>query len=228
MMLNRVDECPQRADECRRSAAQIVADDVLRGAYLDLARHWRNSRSVSRFSPPLAQDGAPSSTERIWVKHRHHAFITCGSPPRLFFEVNLKPAISVAHAEASFVEFFNRPWWREATRFTAASQQTDFLMCQNKTNFSALLSVCIDFHQNRKRANLKPLTPAKRSWRSRSSPHWLRSFAVVRMHFDPKRKSVAEVLTVGRRASTTASMNRPHRGLPGSEAPTPAKAEVSW
>ena len=33
-MLNRV-------DECRRNAAQILADDELRGAYLDLARRWR-------------------------------------------------------------------------------------------------------------------------------------------------------------------------------------------
>ena len=39
-MLNRADECRQRADECR-NAAQLVADDVLRGAYLDLARRWR-------------------------------------------------------------------------------------------------------------------------------------------------------------------------------------------
>jgi hypothetical protein len=41
MMLNSVDECRQRADECRRNAAQIVTDDVLREAYLDLARLWR-------------------------------------------------------------------------------------------------------------------------------------------------------------------------------------------
>jgi len=40
MALNRPDECRQRADECRRSAAQ-VADDVLRETYLDLARRWR-------------------------------------------------------------------------------------------------------------------------------------------------------------------------------------------
>jgi hypothetical protein len=39
-MPNRADECRQRADECRRNAAQ-VADDVLRGTYLDLARRWR-------------------------------------------------------------------------------------------------------------------------------------------------------------------------------------------
>jgi hypothetical protein len=39
MILNRADECRQRADECRRNAAQI-ADDVLRGTYLDLARRW--------------------------------------------------------------------------------------------------------------------------------------------------------------------------------------------
>jgi hypothetical protein len=41
MMLNSVDECRQRADECRRNAARLIADDVLRGAYLDLARLWR-------------------------------------------------------------------------------------------------------------------------------------------------------------------------------------------
>jgi hypothetical protein len=40
MMLNRADECWRRADECRRSAAE-VADDALRGTYLDLARRWR-------------------------------------------------------------------------------------------------------------------------------------------------------------------------------------------
>jgi len=40
MMLNRADECRQRADECRHNAAQ-VADDVLRGMYLDLAHRWR-------------------------------------------------------------------------------------------------------------------------------------------------------------------------------------------
>jgi hypothetical protein len=41
MMLNCVDECRQRADECRRNAGQLVGDEVLRGAYLDLARLWR-------------------------------------------------------------------------------------------------------------------------------------------------------------------------------------------
>ena len=40
MILNRAAECRQRADECRREAAQID-DDLLRGAYLDLARRWR-------------------------------------------------------------------------------------------------------------------------------------------------------------------------------------------
>jgi hypothetical protein len=38
-MLNRADECRQRANECRNAA--LVADDVLRGTYLDLARRWR-------------------------------------------------------------------------------------------------------------------------------------------------------------------------------------------
>ena len=40
MVLNRADGCRQRADECRRDAAQ-AADDVLRVTYLDLARRWR-------------------------------------------------------------------------------------------------------------------------------------------------------------------------------------------
>ncbi len=40
MALNRADQCLQRADECRRSAAQ-TADDVLRVTYLDLAHRWR-------------------------------------------------------------------------------------------------------------------------------------------------------------------------------------------
>ena len=40
MMFNRADEYRQRAEECRRNATQ-VADDVLRGTYLDLARRWR-------------------------------------------------------------------------------------------------------------------------------------------------------------------------------------------
>src|SRR6516162_613168 len=39
MMLNRADECRRRANECRRNAAQL-ADAVLRGTYLDLARRW--------------------------------------------------------------------------------------------------------------------------------------------------------------------------------------------
>ncbi len=40
MVLNRADECLQKADECRHSAAQ-AADDALRVTYLDLARRWR-------------------------------------------------------------------------------------------------------------------------------------------------------------------------------------------
>jgi hypothetical protein len=40
MTLNSADECRQKADECRRNAGQ-VADNVLRGTYLDLARRWR-------------------------------------------------------------------------------------------------------------------------------------------------------------------------------------------
>jgi len=40
MVPNRASECRQRADECRRGAAQ-AADDVLRVTYLDLARRWR-------------------------------------------------------------------------------------------------------------------------------------------------------------------------------------------
>jgi hypothetical protein len=45
MMLNRVDECRQRADECQRNAGQL-GDDVLRGAYLE-------SRSLIGIRTPL-------------------------------------------------------------------------------------------------------------------------------------------------------------------------------
>ena len=51
MILNRADECRQRADECRREAAQLD-DDLLRGAYLDLARRWR---MMARQAEPLEQ-----------------------------------------------------------------------------------------------------------------------------------------------------------------------------
>jgi hypothetical protein len=40
VILNSADECLQRADQCRHSAAQS-ADDVLRVTYLDLSRRWR-------------------------------------------------------------------------------------------------------------------------------------------------------------------------------------------
>jgi hypothetical protein len=61
MMLNRVDECRQKADECRRSAAQAT-DEVLRGAYLDLARLWQkiaNKAQQKEFGSNT--DTAPSS-----------------------------------------------------------------------------------------------------------------------------------------------------------------------
>jgi hypothetical protein len=58
-MLNRADECRQRADECRRNAA-LVADDVLRGTYLDLARRWRM----------MAHQAENARILRTWVKRR--------------------------------------------------------------------------------------------------------------------------------------------------------------
>jgi len=62
MMLNRVDECRQRANECRRNAAQLVADDVLRGAYLDLARRWRKmAHQAQQKAFGSNTDTAPSS-----------------------------------------------------------------------------------------------------------------------------------------------------------------------
>jgi hypothetical protein len=60
MMLNSVDECRQRADECRHSAAQIVTDDVLRGAYLDLARLWHKMEHQAQ-QKEFGTDTAPSS-----------------------------------------------------------------------------------------------------------------------------------------------------------------------
>jgi len=58
----RVDECRQRADECRRDAAQLVADDVLRGVYLDLARRWR--KMAHQAQQKSNTDTAPSSRWR--------------------------------------------------------------------------------------------------------------------------------------------------------------------
>ena len=59
-MLSCADECRQRADECRRNAAQ-VADDVLRGAYLDLARRWRKMAQQAQLNELGSTDTAPSS-----------------------------------------------------------------------------------------------------------------------------------------------------------------------
>lgn len=59
---NRVDECRQRADECQRNAGQLVRDDVLRAAYLDLARHWRKLAHKARLKEFGSNtDAAPSS-----------------------------------------------------------------------------------------------------------------------------------------------------------------------
>ena len=62
MVLNRADECRQRADACRRSAAQ-VADDVLRVTYLDLARRWRTMAHEAELLERKAM-GPPKSTSR--------------------------------------------------------------------------------------------------------------------------------------------------------------------
>jgi hypothetical protein len=62
MMLNRVDECRQRADECQRNAGQLVGEDVLRGAYLDLGRHWRKmAHQAQQKALGSNTDTAPSS-----------------------------------------------------------------------------------------------------------------------------------------------------------------------
>ena len=61
-MLNRADEGRQRADECR-GAAQLVADDVLRGVFLDLARLWRKmGRQAQQQKLESNADTAPSSS----------------------------------------------------------------------------------------------------------------------------------------------------------------------
>ena len=63
MMLNRADEGRQRADECRRSAAQLVADDVLRGVFLDSARLWRKiAWQAQQKKLESNADTAPSSS----------------------------------------------------------------------------------------------------------------------------------------------------------------------
>jgi hypothetical protein len=78
MALNSPDECRQRADECRRNAAQ-VADDVLRVTYLDLARRWRMMAHESELLERTAMS-PPKSTPRtgeqvsalsvLWAKPR--------------------------------------------------------------------------------------------------------------------------------------------------------------
>ena len=60
LTLSRADDCRRRADECRRSAAQ-VADDALRGAYLDLARLWRKMAQQAQQDELGSTDTAPSS-----------------------------------------------------------------------------------------------------------------------------------------------------------------------
>jgi hypothetical protein len=58
--LSCADDYRQRADECRRNAAQ-VADDALRGAYLDLARRWRNMAQQAQQNELGSTDTAPLS-----------------------------------------------------------------------------------------------------------------------------------------------------------------------
>ena len=68
MMLNRPDEYRQRADECRRNAAQ-VDDDVLRGTYLDLARRWRRmanqAESLKQIEETKKQTGWPKIAKTL-------------------------------------------------------------------------------------------------------------------------------------------------------------------
>jgi len=63
MVLNRADECRQRADECHRGAAQ-AADEVLRVTYLDLARRWRKmaheAELLERKATPHSRTGVRS------------------------------------------------------------------------------------------------------------------------------------------------------------------------
>jgi hypothetical protein len=64
VMLNRADECRQRADECRQNAAQ-VADDALRGTYLDLARRWR---MLAHQAESLEQKKERQKKQADWLK----------------------------------------------------------------------------------------------------------------------------------------------------------------
>jgi hypothetical protein len=71
MMMNHADESRQKADECRRNAAQ-VDDDVLRETYLDLARRWR---MMANQAESLEQDEeankkqntSPTFKDLIWL-----------------------------------------------------------------------------------------------------------------------------------------------------------------
>jgi hypothetical protein len=76
MVLNRAAECRQRADECRRGAAQ-AADDVLRVTYLDLARRWRKMAHEAE----LLERKAASPTKPI-PRTAEQVFALSGSRPR--------------------------------------------------------------------------------------------------------------------------------------------------
>ena len=73
MVLNHADECRQRADECRRGAAQ-AADDVLRVMYLDLARRWRKMAHEAESLERKAGPTKPITAEQV--------FALSGSGPR--------------------------------------------------------------------------------------------------------------------------------------------------
>jgi hypothetical protein len=64
MMFNRADEYRRRAEECRRNATQ-VADDVLRGTYLDLARRWR---MMAHQAGSLEQKEGTKKTSGFWIR----------------------------------------------------------------------------------------------------------------------------------------------------------------
>ena len=64
VMFNRADECQRRAEECRRNATQ-VADDVLRGTYLDLARRWR---MMAHQAGSLEQKEGTKKTSGFWIR----------------------------------------------------------------------------------------------------------------------------------------------------------------
>ena len=82
---------------------------------------FRN-RGASLLRPKLGQLGdVHGNAPRLIFRHQ----LGRRSPPRLILGINGEHlAVGVANDKAGVVEFFNRPWWREATSGRAGQMKS--------------------------------------------------------------------------------------------------------